>query len=691
MCRVKTIREGHGLTARSTHSKVLAVSGSFGTPNRPTEDELRPVTVLFADVVGSTALGERLSPEEVKTLIGDCVTMMSRAVEEFGGVVQAYQGDGICAYFGVPAAHADDPERAARAAMRITSLVRDYSAEIRRAWGIANFDVRVGLNSGQTAVGRVGAGNPAEVALGDTTNVGARLAALADPGTTLVGDGTASRLKRDYELDEVGMVTVKGRLQPVRAWRLVAPRACEGSESGALVGREWERDLLRQALEALVAGRGGIALVIGEEGVGKSRLIAELRSMVVGDVVWLEGVCPSYGGEPYAPLVSMLRMWLDVGSDEEIAVRTKARSRLEDALGEAAASYLSAFGQLLSVRFETPSDSAPLVTDACIAWIEALASRTPVVMAIDDAQWADSATRCVVAELLGLTDRLPLLIVISQVRHQQSEGWALGTLALSEYSHRTTTIDVGPLADSDAIELVQSVFPDLDEAAVARIVSQAEGNPFYLEELLRLEPDGGWRGRSRSWTISSTTEFLPPALEGLLVARIDRLSAEARRFAQAAAAVGRTFPVLVVEELVGDARALTELFRAEVITEVRRYPELECTFRHRLIQEAALSTLTNAAKRALYRQVATAFERVYSGSIDEHHERLAYYHALSDSPASALPYLEKAADRAARLGVTDHADILRSRIKSLRMRIGDSPDASSSESRAEDLPNVEHP
>src|SRR5215212_270656 len=213
-------------------------------------DELRPVTVLFADVVGSTSLGERLSPDEVKALVGECVTRMSRAVEEFGGTVQAYQGDGICAYFGVPAAHADDPERAARAALRIVDLVGDYARDVEAAWGIQRFNVRVGVNSGPTAVGEVGAATPQLTATGDTTNVAARLESLAEPGTVLVGETTAQRLARRFVLEERGPTAVKGRARPVRTWRLVRARPQErGGATTPLLGRDRELARLRTALD----------------------------------------------------------------------------------------------------------------------------------------------------------------------------------------------------------------------------------------------------------------------------------------------------------------------------------------------------------------------------------------------------------------------------------------------------------
>ena len=178
-------------------------------------DEVRPVTILFADIVGSTALGERLAPEETKALVGECVTIMSRAVEEYGGTVQAYQGDGICAYFGVPLAHENDPERAALAGLRILGLMDEYTSDIERAWGISGFSVRVGINSGRAAVGLVGAAEPQAVALGDATNVAARVQASAEPGTILVGRHTARRLTHRFVLEPLGEIDVKGREAPV--------------------------------------------------------------------------------------------------------------------------------------------------------------------------------------------------------------------------------------------------------------------------------------------------------------------------------------------------------------------------------------------------------------------------------------------------------------------------------------------
>ncbi|TMK85004.1 MAG: hypothetical protein E6G44_08440 [Actinobacteria bacterium] len=250
-------------------------------------DELRPVTALFADIVGSTSLGERLTPAEVKALIGECVSRMSRAVEEFGGIIQAYTGDGICAYFGVPVAHEDDPERAARAALRIINMAREYARDVEAAWGLADFNVRVGINTGPAGVGLVGGETPQALALGDATNVAARLESAAEPGTIAVGYSTARRLAMSFILESLGQIMVKGRDEPVAAWRLVGPQTETGEHREIpLVGREGEMALLASVVEDMAAGRGQILLIEGDAGIGKTRLLAELQVMAAGRCTW---------------------------------------------------------------------------------------------------------------------------------------------------------------------------------------------------------------------------------------------------------------------------------------------------------------------------------------------------------------------------------------------------------------------
>jgi DNA-binding SARP family transcriptional activator len=635
-------------------SPVAAVTHSAdetrrASASRPFEDELRPVTVLFADIVGSTALGERLPPDEAKALMGECVTMMSRAVEEYGGMVQAYAGDGICAYFGVPTAHADDPERAARAGLRILEVVHGYAQSIAAAWDLESFSVRVGINTGQAAVGHVGAATPGAVALGDATNVAARLEGLAAPGTILVGEATVRRLVHRFAFEPVGELAVKGREDTVAASRLVGPKAREPDAIQApLVGRDQELTQLTAALDELVSGRGRIVLVSGEPGIGKTRLLAELRSLAGERVTWLEGRCHSYGGVSGWPFVEAFLGWLgaDIG-EPEIALRTKARAKLGALFPGGAGEVLPLLGRFLRLRIDEPTGAeAPgAVHDAYVRWVEALAADQPVIVAIEDLQWADRQTRELAEALFELAERAPVTLLFTQETAPGSEGAALRLRALGEYGHRTNELSLGPLSDGAADQLLAGVLGNAADAATRmRVIREAEGNPLYLEELARAMLEGALAPRGRTWTVSVRSELLPPALENLLVARIDRLPDGARRLAQVAAAIGRTFPVPVLEAVAGrDVGAeLGTLFRAEIVRELRRYPELECTFTHGLLHDAARSTLTAARKRELYSRVASAFESVYADSLDDHLERLAHYHAQSGNLPRALEYAERA-------------------------------------------------
>jgi class 3 adenylate cyclase len=654
-------------------------------PRAAEADELRPVTALFADVVGSTALGERLAPHEVKALIGECVSRMARAIEQYGGSIDAYMGDGIAAFFGMPTAHEDDPERAAHAAIRILEVVAEYARDVAAAWGVEDFNVRVGINGGQTAVGLVGGAEQHVVALGDVTNVAARLQSAAAPGTIVLGGSTARRLAHRFVLESLGEISVKGREQPVAAWRLV--RVQEASHEPAptpLVDREREVERLRAGLEELLEGRGQALLLEGETGIGKSRMLSELRTIAGDRALWLEGHCRSYGEILYGPLVDVLRRWLRVESGEaEVSVRTKLRAKLAGLPTLDAAEVGRPLGRLLGFREdedrrdERPEELARELRAAYTAWVEALTATQPVVLALDDLHWADPATRELTEALLEVTDRAPLLLTLAFRADQPSEGSRFRLYALEHFPHRTVELQLGPLPSAACDELLGMLMAEgLDDSARAELVARAEGNPLYLEELLRsLIEEGGLERRRRTWALTVTpASLLPPALEGLLIARIDHLPDEPRRLLQIAAVVGRTFPAAVLERVSGSEtfeRDLSVLLRAQFVRELRRYPQLVYTFKHGLLQETVLSALTPGRLQELYGRVAAAFEQLYAGAKDEYLEMLASYYARSRDLPKALEYLERAGARAASLDATEQAIELRTRALEIATRLGD--------------------
>jgi DNA-binding SARP family transcriptional activator len=632
-------------------------------PPSPQVGELRPLTALFADIVGTTALAERLSPDDFRVLVGGCVTQMSQAVEEYGGMVQAYTGDGICAYFGVPVTHEDDPERAARSALRILDVVGDYARDIAAAWSIPDFAVRVGVNSGTVSVGEVGAGNPQVAAFGEAVNVAHHVMRAASPGTVAIGVETARRIGDRFTLEpRAALLSMAGRSERVAVSRLVGAREARPRRPRSLVGRDSEVARLHTVAADLGAGRGQVLLLVGEAGVGKTRMLAELRWAVPERISWLEGNCLSYGGLASWPFIEMLRRWLDLeAGDAEVVVRTRARARLTPLLGDDPGGALAGLGRLLGI--ESGAEDAGR---AYVTWVEALTAESPVVVAIEDLHWAHATTRQLAEDLLALTDRAPLLLVATLRRDVETEGWRFRTRVLTDFSHRATELTLDALAAEPMEEILRNLLPGaLDDTVGREVVARAEGNPLYLEELLRaLLEGGGLDRRHRTWTTTlRPSALLPPALENLLVARIDRLSESARRLAQVAAIIGREFQLRLLERVAGEGTGddLAELLRAEIVREERRYPEPVYAFRHGLLQEASLSSLTKDRRRELYGAVAAALEAAETASLDDYVEQLAHYHAQSGNTGQAITYLERAALRAEELGTGSRADDLRAR------------------------------
>jgi class 3 adenylate cyclase len=659
-------------------------------------DQLRPITALFADITGSTGLGERLAPDEVKALIGECVTRMSGAVEDFGGTVQAYQGDGICAYFGVPTAHEDDPERAARAALRIIDLMAAYGREVEAAWGIAGLGVRVGVNSGQAGVGTVGAADPQTVALGDATNIAARLEAAAEPGTIAVGEATARRLAGRFITQPLGPLHVKGREEPVKAWRLIGPQSAT-PPAGApatgdtptdrpFVGRDLEVGRLKTTLDQLTDGQGQVVLIVGEAGIGKTRLLTEMRSIGGTRVTWLEGHCLSYGARsPFGPFVEILRSWLGIPDGEpDLAVRTRLRARL----GADGADWLPELARLLGIRLDadaegtlavlSPPELSAQLRAAYIAWLRALAAEGPVAVALEDVNWADESSAELAADVMAITDRSPIGVILTLRPETGTAGWGLRTHALTDFSHRLTSLDLPPLNLASTEELATQLVPGdgLDPGTRRTLAEVSEGNPLFLEELLARLQETGALAHHEAWTLTVPRNVLPPALEGLLVARIDHLPVEVRRVTEAAAVIGRLFSRTVLEGVVGEPDAALEaLLRAGIIVERGRYPDQVYEFRHGLLHEAVLGTLTDARRAELHLATARACEARYAAALDGHLEEVAHHYARAHDLGKALEYLERGAERAAELGANDEAGRLWLRALRAANRLNDEPAA----------------
>jgi ABC-type oligopeptide transport system substrate-binding subunit/class 3 adenylate cyclase len=635
-------------------------------------EERKVLTAVFADVVGSTALAERLDPEDVKLVVGEAVARIVGEVEALGGHVKDLAGDGVLAFFGAPTTREDDAERAVRCALRIVAEMEEYAREVRRGWGAEGFGIRVGAATGAVVVGEVGAGSRLEyAAFGGTVNVAARLQSAAEPGTVLVDESTHRAVEGLFAWGERRELELKGKNDPVAAWAVAgaaatarSPRGLPGVET-RLVGRSRELGLGREAVEAVQAGRGGVLVVAGDAGIGKSRLLAELREIAEGaGSCWLEGRCVSYGESlPYWPFRDLLRgEWIGAGADEpELRVRIGLRRRLEQLFDGKAGELYPYLGGLLEVALEREAEARTSeLSPEALQWrtfevvgqlFARLADEAPLVVAIEDLHWADATSVLLLEQLLSLAEAAPVLLVLTLRPERDHASWGLREHAGREFPHLLREIDLGPLGDADGELLAALVAPaSLPVELERRVLEAADGNPFFLEELVRSLADVGALVRiDEGWRFDHAVEVeVPPTVEKAILARLDRLSAPARDLVTAASALGRSFALPLLEGVLGESAPdrLHELQRLGLLRQSRRWPQPEYRFRHALIQETAYRTLLAEQRTSLHRRAANWLEERYAGRETEVLGLLAHHWLRAEDEAKAADYLLRAGDKA---------------------------------------------
>jgi ABC-type oligopeptide transport system substrate-binding subunit/class 3 adenylate cyclase len=644
-------------------------------------EERRVVTALFADVVGSTALGERLDPEEVRIIVGESVARMIAAIESFGGTVKDLAGDGVLALFGAPVAHEDDPERGVRTGLLLAEELASYAKEVNAAWGIAGFGVRVGIETGMVVMGPVGGGSRTEFgATGDAVNTAARLQSQADPGTVLVGPETIALVRRQFLWGQEREFALKGKARPVRARTAIAPtgeiaRRRSLQEGGRLVGREAEMGRASAALEAVTEGAGGIMFVTGEPGIGKSRLLAELHDVLgtmpspYGTFRWIEGRCVSFGESiPYWPFRDLVRDWLGVTADEpDLRVRVALRRAVEELFGaERVSSVYPYLGAMLGLTME-PDAAARLneLSPEALQYrtfevvhhlIERLARDGPLVVVLEDLHWADQTSIELIERLQEVTEEAAVLLTLTMRLERDHPAWSLREAAERTYPHRTYEVALDALSDQADRELLHGLVGSafLPTEVEDAVLAGAEGNPFFLEEIVGSLTDTGALvpGASGGRFDQSAPLEVPATVENVILARIDRLRPEVRSLLTSASVLGRQFGLALLDGVAGggsdgDLRAhLLELQRLDLIREERRWPKPEYRFKHALIQEAAYRTLVSSERCALHRRAAAWLEEAYEGSLDEVAGLLAHHWLAAEDDDKAAAYLTLAGDKA---------------------------------------------
>ena len=544
--------------------------------------ERKPVTALFADVVGSTSMAEQMDPEDWTAMMNSAFEQLSKAVFRYEGTIAQLQGDAMLAFFGAPVAHEDDPERAVLAALDMIEATNEFSAELQRTQGI-DFRIRAGINTGPVVVGNVGSDLRYEyTALGDAMNTAARMQAAAQPGTVLVTENTYRLARGAFDAEDLGDIEVKGKTEPVHAYRIVGRKATPGSKRGLasvgldspMVGRDRELQVLVDLMPIVRAGRGRVAFLLAEPGIGKSRLLAELRQRGEADATpdqpaprWIEARCVSYGRNlPYHLLIDLVRSTLGIGpSATEAEAREILDRELGALIGDESADVAPYFAHLLALPLR-PDEQVLAQTDpgvmqgrftaAVLRLLRGLTASGPVVLVCEDLHWADPASVEVVRMVLPLATELPLLFIGAMRPETDAPGWTLVAQAREVFGPALTEIRLEPLTEAQGRELVGNLLAieSLPDSIRSLILARAEGNPFFVEEVVRMLIERGvieLRGDRWTATEAISSIEIPDTLHGLLLARIDQLPEAAKRSLRIAAVIGRQFPVRVLERVLG--------------------------------------------------------------------------------------------------------------------------------------------
>jgi class 3 adenylate cyclase len=583
---------GQALTESSAgdeaaHARLIAAApGPLITKMRAARltGERKPVTALFVDVVGSTRLAEEIDPEDWTAIINEAFDLMSRAVFHYEGTIAQLQGDALLAFFGAPIAHEDDPERAIFAALDMLESIEEFARQLRATQGI-EFNIRAGLNSGPVMVGNVGSDLRYEyTALGDAVNVAARMQTAAQPGTIVITEMTRRLTGDTFDLEDLGALEVKGKAEPIHAFRVLGRKALPARRRGLesvgldspMVGRDEPLARLTELIDVIRHGRGRVAFVVGEPGIGKSRLLAELKraALVPAEggttATWVEGRCVSYGRNlPYHLLIDLIRSILGISfASAEREARALLEEEVARLLAEQAevADTVPYLAHLLGLplrpeeRGRTEIDPEVLqgrYVAATHRLLRSLAARGPVILVCEDLHWADPASLAVARLIMPLSTQLPILFLGALRAETDSDGWALIGQARELYGDALTDIRLEPLTVADSRTLVANLLEieSLPERVRDLIMTRAEGNPFFVEEVVRmLIEQGVIVPQGDRWVATDAVGGveIPETLHGLLLARIDQLPEPAKRSLRIAAVIGRQFPVRVLERVIGE-------------------------------------------------------------------------------------------------------------------------------------------
>ena len=640
----------------------------------------RHVTVLFADLSGFTTLAERLDPEDVRAFQSRLFETLGGVITRYDGFVEKFVGDAVLAVFGAPVAHEDDPERACDAALemleRCSTLSREWESRLGQP-----VVLHIGIHTGPVVAGQLGgAAGSAYAVTGDTVNTTARLLGAAPPGTVLISDATHTLVRHRFASEPSGELTLRGKTEPVAVHRLMGAQTQRGSARGLaalgltspFVGRKDELDQLVAAFRRMRRGQAQVVSLVGEAGIGKSRLVAELmarleRDARLADVAVRHAMCSSLGEAAYGIFGTLFREAYQIDSADSLDVARQKLTATLSALG-AREAEANAIAPVLSYLLGLEGDGAPDIEPeqlrrqilfAARALIERRLDKTPLLVVVEDVHWADSASMELLRDVADQLAARPLMLLLTLRPEARSPLFARA---------EQSVIRLAPLSDDDTRTLIAGLFagsPDVVAHVADFVTTRAGGNPLFVEEIVRnLVGRGVLRRDGDAWTCTAACEGadVPPSLQGLLLSRVDRLATDARRVLQEAAVLGADFdvPLLLASSNAPQTlpAALDPLVEADLIQPVdRRRAEGRYRFTHGLVREVVYQNLLLSRRTEMHERIGRALERIVGPRPERLSdlESLAQHWSLSPDKLRGARYMVAAGDRARTLYANEDA------------------------------------
>jgi class 3 adenylate cyclase len=627
----------NAITALRTDATAKDPSGDAvsSPPSATPEDraERRQVTVMFSDLVGSTALSARMDPEDLREVISAYQNCVAETVGRFGGFVAKYMGDGVLVYFGYPQAHEDDAEQAVRAGLDLVAVVTSLKADTA-------LQTRVGIATGLVVVGDlIGSGDAQERGIvGETPNLAARLQGIAQPNTVVIADSTRRLLGNLFELQDLGATDLKGISGPARAWAALRARSVESRFEAlhttgliALVGREEESELLLRRWSRAKAGEGQVVLLSGEAGIGKSRLTAALlESLATEPHTRLRYFCsPQHTDSALYPIIGQMERAAGLAHDDKLQARL---DKLDAVLAQTSTSTQDAalFAEMLSLPSDgrypalelTPQQRRQKTLEALISQMEALTRSNPVLMIFEDAHWTDPTSLEVFGRVVDEIAILPVLLIVT-FRPEFDPPW-IG-------QPHVTALTINRLTQRDVDAMIDRVVGNkLLPASIRRdIVERTDGIPLFVEEITKavLEAESEGAAQRMIAAVPSAALAVPASLHASLMARLDRIG-PAKEVAQIGAAIGREFSHALLASVVRKPEAelgsaIGRLIQAGLLFRQGVPPHATYLFKHALVQDAAYGTLLREPRRALHASIAKALENQFAAIAETRPELLA--------------------------------------------------------------------